>query len=213
MDTDKFFTKVEEKRFIESWKEKFAGSLGEWIPDTTIFTLASVSEKIFVTKDSGNGGDTVGNIWEKIRVEDIATRVDEQIVYAAVKAIGMDVPLPVKVNACQALSQLLNDTNSGVDWPHIKHLISSVIKHTMNGIFEILRATFRADHFTSQEALEVGSLLWDLLATPKFVFNVVFLLKERNNLHLDHNIVVSRYISLAFTIVLLFTLYTLLGCV
>ncbi|CAH9119623.1 unnamed protein product [Cuscuta europaea] len=169
--------KSSEKRFNESQQEKTAGSPSWWrIREATLFALASVSEQLLETEDSEKCGATLGNILEKVLVEDIATGVDEypflyarmfssvakfssvisrgineQFVYAAVKAIGMDVPPPVKAGACRALSHLLTDADSRVIWPHIKDLISSLtnlLEHTsdetMHLVLETLQAAVRA---------------------------------------------------------------------
>ncbi|CAH9085543.1 unnamed protein product, partial [Cuscuta epithymum] len=61
-------------------------------------TLESSTGTVCIDGFSKIFGATVGHIWKKICVEDIATRVDKQFVYASVKVISMDVPPPVMAN-------------------------------------------------------------------------------------------------------------------
>ncbi|XP_028053828.1 importin-9 isoform X4 [Camellia sinensis] len=82
----------------------------------------------------------------------ISRGVVEHILYAAIKAIGMDVPPPVKVGACRALSQLLPDANKGMLQPHIMGLFSSLADllnqasdETMHLVLETLQAAIKAD--------------------------------------------------------------------
>ncbi|KVH96324.1 Armadillo-like helical [Cynara cardunculus var. scolymus] len=79
--------------------------------------------------------------------------VIDHFLYAAIQAIGMDVPAPVKVGACRALSQLLPDTNQGIPQPHILALFSSLTEllkqasdETMHLVLETLQAAVRAGH-------------------------------------------------------------------
>ncbi|VFQ95349.1 unnamed protein product [Cuscuta campestris] len=166
-----------EKRINESQQEKTAGSLGWWrVREATLFALVSVSEELLETEVSGNSRASLRNVLEKILTEDVATGVNEypflyarlfssvakffsvinqglseQFLHAAVKAIGMDVPPPVKVGACRALSQLLSDADSGVIRAHIMDLFSSLtnlLEHasdeTMHLVLETLQAAVSA---------------------------------------------------------------------
>nr|GMD28548.1 importin-9 isoform X1 [Ipomoea batatas] len=166
-----------EKRINESQQEKTAGSIVWWrIREATLFALASVSEQLLEAEVSGISRARLGNILEKVLTEDMVTGVNEypflyarmfssiaklssvinqgiiqQFLYAAVKAIGMDVPPPVKVGACRALSQLLLDADTRTLQPHIMDLFSSLtdlLKHasdeTMHLVLETLQATVKA---------------------------------------------------------------------
>ncbi|KAA8529237.1 hypothetical protein F0562_033964 [Nyssa sinensis] len=170
------------KRFNESQQEKVAGSAVWWrIREASLFALASLSEPLLVAEDSGFTRVGLGNLLEQIITEDMATGVHEypflharlfssvakfsslissgvieHFLYASIKAIGMDVPPPVKVGACRALSQLLPDANKPVLQPHIMGLFSSLtdlLNHasdeTMHLVLETLQAAVKAGHEAS----------------------------------------------------------------
>ncbi|KZV50076.1 importin-9 [Dorcoceras hygrometricum] len=93
-------------------------------------------------KDSGAAG------WWKMNQQ-----VTEHFLYAAVKTVGMDVPPPVKVGACRALSELLPDSSGGILQPHALDLFSSLIDllnnasdETMHLVLETLQAAVKAGH-------------------------------------------------------------------
>ncbi|KAF5184289.1 importin-9-like [Thalictrum thalictroides] len=165
------------KRFTESQLDKAAGSTVWWrIREAVIFSLSSVSEAL--SEISGSPRFSCGNLLEQMLTEDIGTGVHEypflharafsavakfsslishraleQFMYAAIKAISLDVPAPVKVGACQALSQLLPEADKGIVQPHIMDLLSSLmdlLKHAsyeaLHLILETLQAAVRAGH-------------------------------------------------------------------
>ncbi|XP_071692236.1 uncharacterized protein [Rutidosis leptorrhynchoides] len=167
------------QRFDESHQERTKGS-GDWwrMREATLFALSSVSEQLIEVELPGPSGVNVGNLLEQILAEDMASGVHEfpflyarmfssiakfssvinqgvidHFLYAAIQAIGMDVPPPVKVGACRALSQLLPDTNRGIPQPHILALFSSLTEllkqasdETMHLVLETLQAAVRAGH-------------------------------------------------------------------
>lgn len=172
-------TEAARKHFIESQQQKAAGSPGWWrMREATLLALASVSEQLLEIEVSGLSGVNLWNLLEQILSEDMATGVHEypflyarmfsavakfstvinngvveQFLYAAIKAIGMDVPPPVKVGACRALSQLLPDANKGILLPHILNLFSSLTDllkqasdETMHLVLETLQAAVEAGH-------------------------------------------------------------------
>ncbi|XP_059317050.1 uncharacterized protein LOC132067756 isoform X2 [Lycium ferocissimum] len=163
-------------RFRESQQEKVSGASGWWrMREATLFALASVSEQLLeaevpeITKN-------LGNTLEQILSEDMSTGVNEypflyarifssiakfssmvsqslieHFLYAAIKALGMDMPPPVKVGACRALSQLLPDTNKDILRPHFLDIFSSLtdlLKHasdeTMHLVLETLQEAVKA---------------------------------------------------------------------
>ncbi|KAK9276415.1 hypothetical protein L1049_005948 [Liquidambar formosana] len=165
------------RRFIESQQEKAAGSAMWWrIREATLFALASVSENLLEEEVSGLTRDSLGNLLEQLIAEDIGTGVHEypflyarvfssvakfssvishgvleHFLYAAIKAIGMDIPPPVKVGACRALSQLLPEANKGILQPHIVALFSSLTDllnqasdETLHLVLETLQAAVKA---------------------------------------------------------------------
>ncbi|XP_074383477.1 uncharacterized protein LOC141725016 isoform X3 [Apium graveolens] len=192
------------KRFVESQQEKAAGSSGWWrMREATILALSSLSEQ----EISLLPGCTLGNLLEQILSEDMAIGVHEfpflyarmfsavanfstvisnevvdQFLYAAIKAIGMDVPPPVKVGACRALTQLLPDANNGTILPHFMNLFSSLIDllkqasdETMHLVLETLQAAVEAGH-ESAEFLSIEPLIspvilgmWALHVSDPFV--------------------------------------------
>lgn len=167
------------RRYVESQKAKVAGSASWWrIREAVIFALASVSNQILDVEDSGQTGAALGNLLEQMIGEDIGTGllmypflyarmfssipkfstvinrgVVEHILYSALKAISMDVPPPVKVGACRAVSELLPDANKETLQSHILGLFSSLADllnqasdETMHLVLETLQAAIIAGH-------------------------------------------------------------------
>ncbi|XP_052199036.1 uncharacterized protein LOC127806080 isoform X1 [Diospyros lotus] len=164
------------KRLAESQEAKVAGSAAWWrIREATLFALVSLSDQLLEGEVSGHTG-VLRNLLEQIIAEDMGTGVHEypflfarvfssvakfssvlshevveHFLYAAIKAIGMDVPPPVKVGACRALSQLLPDANKGILQPHIMGLFSSIAdllnhasEETMHLVLETLQAAIKS---------------------------------------------------------------------
>ncbi|KAL1807817.1 hypothetical protein ACET3Z_024807 [Daucus carota] len=192
------------KRFVESQQEKASGSSGWWrMREANLLALTSLSEQ----EISLLPGCTLGNLLEQILSEDMATGVHEypflyarmfstvanfstvinndiveQFLYAAIKTIGLDVPPPVKVGACRALTQLLPDANIVTILPHFVNLFSSLIDllkqasdETMHLVLETLQAGVEAGHesteFSSIEPLISPVILgmWALHVSDPFV--------------------------------------------
>ncbi|KAI7986414.1 Topless-related protein 4 [Camellia lanceoleosa] len=141
--------------------------LEEWrMREATLYGLASLSDQLLEAEVSQHTRTNLGNLFEQIIAKDVGTGVHEypflfarvfssiakfssvisrgvveHFLYAAIKAIGMDVPPPVKVGACRALSQLLPDANKGMLQPHIMGLFSSLadllnqVMHRYNSSF------------------------------------------------------------------------------
>ncbi|KAH6807190.1 ARM repeat superfamily protein [Perilla frutescens var. frutescens] len=163
-------------RISESQHQKENGISGWWrLREATLFALASVSEQLLQVEVSA---PTVGSMLEQILTDDMATgvhdypflharlfssvaklssvmndQVIEHFLYAAIKTVGMDVPPPVKVGACRALSQLLPDATRGIIQNHALDLFSSLVdllknasEETMHLVLETLQATIKAGH-------------------------------------------------------------------
>lgn len=171
-----------QKRFNESQQGKVAGSAVWWrIREATIFALASLSEQLLEAEVSGMTRISLRDLLERLIAEDIGTGVDEypflharlfssvskfssvishgvleHFLYAAIKAIGMDVPPPVKVGACRALFQLLPGANKEILQPHLMGLFSSLTDllnqasdETLHLVLETLQAAIKTGHEAS----------------------------------------------------------------
>ncbi|KAI5678745.1 hypothetical protein M9H77_09695 [Catharanthus roseus] len=167
------------RRFSESQQAKASGSSGWWrMREATLYTLASVSDQLLEAEVSGLRDSSLGNMLEQILVEDVAIgmheypflyarmlssvakflsvinhNVLEHFLLAGIRAVSMDVPPPVKVGACRALSQLLPSIKSEVLQPHLLDLfqsLSDLLNHasdeTMHLVLETLRAATTAGH-------------------------------------------------------------------
>ncbi|KAL0424819.1 UNVERIFIED_CONTAM: hypothetical protein Sradi_1016700 [Sesamum radiatum] len=173
------------KQYIKKhWNEDEEGFEHPVVPrneklrEATLFALASVSEQLLQAEVSG---PTIGNMLEQILTDDVATgvhdypflfarlfssvakfssainnQVTEHFLYAAIKTIGMNVPPPVKVGACRALSQLLPDATRGIIQHHALDLFSSLTEllknaseETMHLVLETLQAAVKAAHEVS----------------------------------------------------------------
>ncbi|XP_021292945.1 importin-9 [Herrania umbratica] len=168
------------KRFSESQQEKAGGSVVWWrIREATLFALSSLSEQLLEAEVPG-----LGNLLEQMITEDMGIGVHEypflyarmfvsvarfssmiscgileHFLHAAIRTIGMDVPPAVKVGACRALSQLLNEANKSVIQPQIMGLLSSLTDllhqasdETLHLVLETLQAAIRAGHESSASA-------------------------------------------------------------
>ncbi|KAK9114633.1 hypothetical protein Syun_021430 [Stephania yunnanensis] len=166
-----------QKRFNESRREKAMASANWWrLREATIFALVSVSEPLLESSESCELN--LGTLLEQILTEDMATGLHEypflharalsavakfssvvsqgildQFLFASIKAVGSDVPPPVKVGACRALSQLLPESSKGIVQSQLMALFSSLtdlLKHasdeTLHLVLETLQATVKSGH-------------------------------------------------------------------
>ncbi|XP_020110615.1 importin-9 isoform X3 [Ananas comosus] len=171
-----------QNRFHESREAKVAGSADWWkLREATLFAFASISEQLLEAKASGVIYCDLGNLIEQMITEDMGTgvhecpflharvffivskfrslinqRTSEQFLYGAVQAIASDVPPPVKVGACKALSQLLPESKQDVIQPHIMGLLLSLVDllrqasdETLHLVLETLQAAVKAGHSQS----------------------------------------------------------------
>ncbi|OIW16747.1 hypothetical protein TanjilG_10637 [Lupinus angustifolius] len=185
--------------FTESQIRKAAGSASWWrIREATLFALSSLSEHIFESEESGFETSSLKHLVEQIITEDyligplehpflyarifisvvkfssvISSGVLEHILHAAMKTITMDVPPPVKVGACRALSQLLPEANNEIVQPQLLSLFSSLTdllnqasEETLHLVLETLLAAVKAgresatlvEHVISPVILNVWAL-------------------------------------------------------
>lgn len=165
------------ERFAESQQAKVAGSATWWrMREAILFALTSLSDQLLEVKDSVQTGAALRNLLEQMVSEDIGTGLHEcpflyarmfssipkfssvvtsglveHILHSAIKAISVDVPAPVKVGACRAVSELLPVANQGTLQPHILGLFSSLADllnqasdETMHLVLETLQAAIKA---------------------------------------------------------------------
>uniref|UniRef100_A0A6N2LV80 Importin N-terminal domain-containing protein n=1 Tax=Salix viminalis TaxID=40686 RepID=A0A6N2LV80_SALVM len=167
------------ERFNESEREKAAGSVAWWrIRESILFALAALSDQLLEAEASGLISVNLGNLVEQIVTKDVGTGVHEypflyariftsvakfssvishgvleHFLHAAIKGVGMNVPSPVKIGACQALSQLLPEANKENIQPELMGLFSSLTDllhqasdETLHLVLETLQASIKAVH-------------------------------------------------------------------
>ncbi|THU58040.1 hypothetical protein C4D60_Mb03t09960 [Musa balbisiana] len=165
-----------QSHFSESCQAKVAGSADWWrLQEASLFALVSLSEQLIEAEASKLTKDNLRNLLEQMITEDsgagihecpflharifstiskfsslINRRICEQSLYAAIQAIASDVPAPVKVGACRALSQLLPVYSENVQ-PYIMGLLSSLTNllrqasdETLHLVLETLQAAIKA---------------------------------------------------------------------
>ncbi|KAJ6322173.1 hypothetical protein OIU77_012113 [Salix suchowensis] len=167
------------ERFNESEREKAAGSVAWWrIRESILFALAALSDQLLEAEASGLISVNLGNLVEQIVTKDVGTGVHEypflyariftsvakfssvishgvleHFLHAAIRGVGMNVPSPVKIGACQALSQLLPEANKKNIQPELMGLFSSLTDllhqasdETLHLVLETLQASIKAVH-------------------------------------------------------------------
>ncbi|XP_004490293.1 uncharacterized protein [Cicer arietinum] len=165
--------------FTESQSRKLAGSASWWrIREATLFALSSLSEQLFETQESGFKTSNLNSMIEQIVAEDflidplqypflyarlftsvakfssvLSNGVLEHSLDAAMKAITMNVPPPVKVGACRVLSQLLPKAKKEIVQPQLLGLFSSLTDLLNHAQDETLHMVLE----TLQEAVKAGN--------------------------------------------------------
>ncbi|KAG7032124.1 Importin-9, partial [Cucurbita argyrosperma subsp. argyrosperma] len=145
-------------RFSESKREKASGSSVWWrIREAVLFALASLSEQLIEVEAPGVTRVGLESFLEEVLTEDMSISPSDcpflyarlftsvaklssmirrdlihQFLHEAVKALGMDVPPPVKVGACRALSELLPEANKEIIGSEMMFLFSS-LGNLLNG--------------------------------------------------------------------------------
>ncbi|AAG29216.1 hypothetical protein [Arabidopsis thaliana] len=158
-----------------------AGKRFQESQQAVLFTLASLSDQLVEAEDLRIDPANLAKFIEQLIMEDtgigyhecpflyariftavakfssvINAGILEHFLNAAVRAITMDVPPPVKVGACRALLQLLPDMNSSVILPQIMNLFSSLTDllrqatdETLVLVLETLQQAIKAGHEAS----------------------------------------------------------------
>ncbi|CAN1296180.1 Ipo9 [Linum perenne] len=167
------------QRFSESQQQKAAGSAVWWrIREAALFALASVSDQLLEAEGSGTTKIGLGNLIESIVAEDIRIGPHEypflcarvfmlvakfsSVVILTIFIVGVHRmltalyairPPPVKVGACQALSQLLPEANKGIVQSQLIGLLSSLADllqqasdETLHLVLETMQAAIKAGH-------------------------------------------------------------------
>ncbi|KAG6765765.1 hypothetical protein POTOM_029822 [Populus tomentosa] len=146
------------------------------IRESVLFALADLSDQLLDAEASGMISVNLGNLVEQIVTKDVGTGVHEypflyariftsvakfssvishgvleHFLHAAIKGVGMNVPPPVKMGACQALSQLLPEANKENIQPQLMGLFSSLTDllhqasdETLHLVLETLQASIKA---------------------------------------------------------------------
>ncbi|RDX82379.1 Importin-9, partial [Mucuna pruriens] len=168
--------------FTESQIRKAAGNASWWrIREATLFALSSLSEQLLETEESGFDTSSLKHLVEQIFTEDslidpleypflysriftsvskfsslISSALLEHFLYSAMKAITMDVPPPVKVGACRALSNLLPEAKNEIVQSQLLGLFSSLtdlLNHasdeSLHMVLDTLLAAVKAGHESS----------------------------------------------------------------
>ncbi|XP_074582872.1 uncharacterized protein LOC141839108 isoform X1 [Curcuma longa] len=165
-----------QSRFFETCQAKIAGSAHWWrLHEASLFALVSLSDQLIEAEGSKVMKLNLGNLLEQMINEDMLTgvhqcpflharafstiskfyslisrQVSEQLLYAAIQAIASDVPAPVKVGACRALTQLLPLFINNVQ-PYIMGLMASLTtllrqasEETLHLVLETLQGAIKA---------------------------------------------------------------------
>ncbi|KAK7309960.1 hypothetical protein RJT34_07123 [Clitoria ternatea] len=171
-----------QKWYAESQTRKVAGSPNWWrIREATLFALSSLSEQLSETEETGFETNSLKQLLEQMVTEDsligplehpflyariftsvakfsslISSAILEHFLYSAMKVITMDVPPPVKVGACRALSQLLPEAKSELVQSQLLGLFSSLtdlLNHAsdeaLHMVLETLIVAVKAGHESS----------------------------------------------------------------
>ncbi|KAL2904941.1 Importin-9 [Bienertia sinuspersici] len=170
------------RRYMESQQQKADGYNFWWrvtnIREAVIYAMASLSDQLQEAEVCGPDAFDLKKFIEEMIMEDIgagvhecpylyarvfssvpkfssmlSTGVVEHFLFASLRAVGMDVPSPVKVGSCRVLSQLLSETNKEALQPHILQLFSSLIdllnqasEESLLLVLETLQAAVNSGH-------------------------------------------------------------------
>lgn len=170
------------KRIEEATQAKAAGNPDWWkLREAAILAIGSISDSLLEPQYEGNHKFNLEAFLDNMLSQDIGTGVMEypflharafsaaakfspvidkgrceQFVYAAMTVFVLDVPPPVKVGACRALSQLFPRSNTEILRPHIGNLFSAIAAllkeasdETLHLVLETLQAAIKADEETS----------------------------------------------------------------
>ncbi|KAH7569912.1 hypothetical protein JRO89_XS05G0017400 [Xanthoceras sorbifolium] len=122
----------------------------------------------------------------------ISNEVLEQFLYAAITTIGMDIPPPVKIGACRAISQLLPKANKEIIQPQMMGLFSSLTDllhqasdETLHLLLETLQATIKAGFLTASMELVITPLILNMwvshVSDPFIIIDAIEVLEVISN--------------------------------
>uniref|UniRef100_A0A7N0ULB8 Importin N-terminal domain-containing protein n=1 Tax=Kalanchoe fedtschenkoi TaxID=63787 RepID=A0A7N0ULB8_KALFE len=162
------------RRFSESQQEMGSGYTMWWrIREAILFALGSMSEPLLEAQESGLTSG-IGPLIEELGAEDygvneypflsarvfatlakyfsvISPGVLQSCLYSAVRALATEVPPPVKVGACRAISQILPESDRAVIQPHLMSIFSSLVDllnqasdETLHLVLETMQAAVKA---------------------------------------------------------------------
>uniref|UniRef100_A0A7C9ER53 Importin-7/11-like TPR repeats domain-containing protein n=2 Tax=Opuntia streptacantha TaxID=393608 RepID=A0A7C9ER53_OPUST len=170
------------RRFQESQQARVDGAKVWWrIREAIVYAMASLSDQLLETEVRGPDGFDSKKFLEQMITEDIGTGVHEypflyarvfssvpkfssvispvvveHFLHAAINAISMDVPPPVKVGACRVLSRLLPEAKKELVQPHIIQLFSTLTdllkqasEESLHLVLETLQAAVKSGHDAS----------------------------------------------------------------
>uniref|UniRef100_A0A803L7D5 Importin N-terminal domain-containing protein n=1 Tax=Chenopodium quinoa TaxID=63459 RepID=A0A803L7D5_CHEQI len=170
------------RRFIESQQQKADGFEFWWrIREAVIYAMASLSDQLQEAEVCSSDGFDLKKFIEQMIMEDIGAGVHEcpflyarvfssvpkfssmlslgvieHFLFASLRAIGMDVPPPVKVGSCRVLSQLLSEAYKEALQPQILQLFSSLVdllnhasEESLHLVLETLQAAIKSGHEAS----------------------------------------------------------------
>ncbi|KAL4375412.1 hypothetical protein AHAS_Ahas05G0279200 [Arachis hypogaea] len=165
--------------FTESQTRKMSGTASWWrLREATLFALSSLSEQLLETEETGFESASLKHLIEQLVSDDsqagpleypflyariftavakfspvLSSGTLEHFLYMAMKALSMDLPPPVKVGACRALSQLLPEANKETIQPQLLDLFSSLTDlliqasdETLHMVLETLLAVVKTAH-------------------------------------------------------------------
>ncbi|XP_027913924.1 importin-9 [Vigna unguiculata] len=168
--------------FNESQIRKAAGNASWWrIREATLYALSSLSEQLFETEETRVYSSDLKHLLEQIFAVDsligplecpflyariftsvakfsslISSGLVEHYLYLGMKAVTIDVPPPVKVGACRALSNLLPEATNEVIQSQLLGLFSSLIdllnhasEETLHMVLDTLLAAVKAGRESS----------------------------------------------------------------
>ncbi|KAI4379178.1 hypothetical protein MLD38_005507 [Melastoma candidum] len=183
-------------RFSESQNERRVGSVDWWrMREATLFALCSVADHLFEDGDLEREIGKTGSLIEQLVTEDIGTGMQEfpflharifvavakfssvirlelinNFLGAAVRALSLDLPPPVKVGACHAVSRLLPQASHTIILPHMTEMFKSLTEllsqasgETLHLILDTIRAAI-VSGFKASTQLEsaISPLILDL---------------------------------------------------
>ncbi|MED6125437.1 hypothetical protein PIB30_068517, partial [Stylosanthes scabra] len=191
--------------FTESQTRKMSGIASWWrLREATLFALSSLSEQLLETEETGFESASLKHLIEQLVSEDstagpleypflyariftavakfspmLSSGALEHFLYIALKALTTNLPPPVKVGACRALSQLLPEANKEVIQPQLLDLFPSLTDllmqasdETLHMVLETLLAVVKAAHASPGLVESISPVIlnvWALHVSDPFI--------------------------------------------